>query len=318
MNPLGAGSNLLAANEKVIRVGEVVVLRGGHRVERTRLHRVLVHHEEISPVLLVHDLPEPMLRGMREIRGGVRTKTGARAVNLNKAGLPKKCHAFLEREKQSGVVPLQRTGRVLLTNALDLRGALLVDTFENVHEEPPKDVKDFVVMLVEAHLHVHSGKLAEMTRSVVLLGAEDGADLEAAFEAGARGDHLLVELRRLREADLLPKVVEAEHLRTTLRGAADELGGMHLDKRRGLGEEERAEKSADDSLDPEDGLVGPGPQIDPSVVEPQIKRHRCHLLPLCLCVRNLLRAARRVLEDKGQTALGAVNAEDLDALKLNR
>ena len=91
----------------------------------------------------------------------------------------------------------------LLPDTLDLLFADFVDALENVDKEAAEDVKDLVVVLVESHLHVHPGELAEVPRGVVLLCPEHRANLKASFESAARRHHLLVELRGLREADIL-------------------------------------------------------------------------------------------------------------------
>ena len=64
-------------------------------------------------------------------------------------------------------------------------------------------------MGAEGHLEVEPDKLAEVAACVGVFGSEDGPDLEDALEV-ARDRHLLVELRRLREARRLPKVVRGE------------------------------------------------------------------------------------------------------------
>ena len=91
----------------------------------------------------------------------------------------------------------------LLPDTLDLLFADFVDALENVDKEAAEDVKDLVIVLVESHLHVHPGELAEVPRGVVLLCPEHRANLKASFESAARRHHLLVELRGLREADIL-------------------------------------------------------------------------------------------------------------------
>jgi hypothetical protein len=82
----------------------------------------------------------------------------------------------------------------------------------------------------EADLGVERGVLREMADRVVRLGTEDGADLEDALEDP--DEHLLVQLRTLREVGRATEVVKGEDVRAGLGRRADELG------RRDLGEVE--------------------------------------------------------------------------------
>jgi len=99
---------------------------------------------------------------------------------------------------------------------------------------------------------------------VAVLGAEDGTDLEDLKEV--RGDgHLLVELGALGEAALTTEVVELEDVGTTLGETGDDLGGVDLDEV--LVDEVLAEVLADLGLEAEDGVVGEGAEVNPTVVE---------------------------------------------------
>ena len=84
-------------------------------------------------------------------------------------------------------------------------------------------------LALEGHLEVEPHKLAEVAARVGVLGAEDGRHLKDAIQVG-RDRHLLVQLRRLREARRAPEVVGAEHLGPALRLARDQFGRVDLDK----------------------------------------------------------------------------------------
>lgn len=77
VDSLGAGDDLLAANEDIVGVGELLamrregrgdgVLRVGHRVEGADGERELVQDVEVGVVLLLHQAAELLLHGRAEI-----------------------------------------------------------------------------------------------------------------------------------------------------------------------------------------------------------------------------------------------------------
>ena len=98
-----------------------------------------------------------------------------------------------------------------------------------MRERCVRDAQHFVVVLVNAHLEVEAGELAQMAARVGVLGAKNWTHLEHALEIG-RDRHLLVQLRRLREARRAPEVIGAEDLGPAFGLARDELGRVDLDK----------------------------------------------------------------------------------------
>ena len=56
--PLGSRANLLAADENVVRVGEVRIFRIRHGVEGTNSHRILVQHEKVRSVLFFYNFTQ--------------------------------------------------------------------------------------------------------------------------------------------------------------------------------------------------------------------------------------------------------------------
>jgi hypothetical protein len=67
MDALGAGHDLLAADEQVVAVGPPRVLGVGHGVEGARGLGVLVHHVEVSAELLAHQLAQGLLIGGADV-----------------------------------------------------------------------------------------------------------------------------------------------------------------------------------------------------------------------------------------------------------
>src|SRR5688500_16997172 len=77
------------------------------------------------------------------------------------------------------------------------------------------------VVVDETHLRVERHVLVQVARSVVWLRAEYRAHLENALEDP--DEHLLVELRTLREVRRLTEVIEAETVRAALGRGGDDL-----------------------------------------------------------------------------------------------
>mmetsp|Transcript_5902 Transcript_5902/g.24712 ORF Transcript_5902/g.24712 Transcript_5902/m.24712 type:complete len:316 (+) Transcript_5902:337-1284(+) len=224
VDALRSRDDLLAAHEHVERVGQVLggrtggiaVRRGvGHRVEGADRQRVLVHDEEVGAVLSLDEVAEDFLVFGREVVEGA-------LLRLGDAGLAEQRDALGEREAEGARFEvLERFERVGLRDDLELVLEVGLDRREDVREEPREHVEDLVVVLVDGHLHVEPGELAEMAPRVGVFGAEDGADLVDALEVRARGEHLLVQLRRLRETGRLAEVLESKHRTAALRGAAE-------------------------------------------------------------------------------------------------
>lgn len=71
------------------------------------------------------------------------------------------------------------------------------------------------VMIFNCHFNIKANELTQMPVGVGVFCSEHGANLEDALEPTAHG-HLLVELRRLRQASRLAVVVQLEHRRAAL------------------------------------------------------------------------------------------------------
>jgi len=123
-------------------------------------------------------------------------------------------------------------------------------TFEDVVESNVEHVQHFVVVVLEAHFHITSSELAQMTVCERLLRAKDGADLEYAVQISHKG-HLLIKLRRLGEVGFVSEVIrELEHIGPTFRSSWDKLGRVDLGEAV-LGEN-LTEEHTDAGLDTED------------------------------------------------------------------
>jgi hypothetical protein len=113
-------------------------------------------------------------------------------------------------------VALRHAGLELCGRAgLQLRQHRADDAFDNSHH--------LAVVAHESELGVQRRVLVEVPRRVVRLGAEHRADLEDALEDAHQ--HLLVELRALREVRGATEVVNAENVGAAFGGSGHELGG---------------------------------------------------------------------------------------------
>ena len=106
-------------------------------------------------------------------------------------------------------------------------------------------------MQIKGHLHVQADKLTEVAPRVALLGAEYRPNLEDALEVGRDG-HLLVQLRRLREARRLAEIIGTEDVGAALRFSRDQFRRVDLDET--LFEQRLAEERADRRLRAHDRL----------------------------------------------------------------
>ena len=111
---------------------------------------------------------------------------------------------------------------------LQIGGVVFGQGGEDVGEQVAQDAHDGEVVVDKAQLDVEADVFAEVADGVVGFGAEDGADLEDAFEDA---DHdLLVELGALRQVGGAAEVVDGEDVGAALGGGGDELGRLDLGK----------------------------------------------------------------------------------------
>ena len=82
--------------------------------------------------------------------------------------------------------------------------------YEEDHEFTDK-IKHFKVVILEFHLHIETGKFAEMPVGVRVLSSKDRSNFEDTLEVGAQC-HLLVELGTLGKAGILFEILELENI----------------------------------------------------------------------------------------------------------
>jgi len=261
VHALRAADDLLPAQEHVVAVGDGGVGGVHHRVEGPQLGGVLVHDEEVRAVALAHDGAEGLF-----LRGG-------------EVVAPRHLHARVSLEQrealrvgdaEGGAVEEEVLEGVLRAHRLQLALEARVEALEDGDEEVGEEVQGLVVVLVDGHLQVQAVELAKVAVRVAVLGAEHGADLKHALHVGARGRHLLEQLRGLGEASVLPEVLEAEDGAAALARAAQQLGALDLHEV--TLQQELAEEGAHAAGDAHDGSVGGGAEVDPPVVQAQVLR----------------------------------------------
>ena len=341
VDTLCAGHHLLAADEDIEGVGELLrlrhthrhygVVRVGHGVEGAHGERELVEDVEVGVVLLLDDAAQLLLHR----RAAPHTPPApsphvAHRVHVE-AVVDQQLHRLRVRQHQRLARVHQRREGVLrlrLTHSVkehvdsgELLSEARIESVEDVDEHVGDEVERLVVVLLDGHLHVQPGELAQVAVRVAVLRAEHGADLEHALEVRARRAHLLVQLRRLCQTRLLTEVVQPashpiaspslEHVGTALGGAGVDLGRVQLDKV--LADEELAEEQAHGAADADDRLVARRAQVQPAIVQTRVGVDRDELAVLLR--QRLVRGDLRVrahgrLQLEGQLHLHARNHED--------
>jgi hypothetical protein len=86
-----------------------------------------------------------------------------------------------------------------------------------------------MIVVVNGHLKIEASVFGQVTVSVRVLGAEDGANFENATEVGRDG-LLLGELRTLGEESAATEVVDSEDSSTTFSGGRLKLRGVDFNK----------------------------------------------------------------------------------------
>mmetsp|Transcript_50008 Transcript_50008/g.163385 ORF Transcript_50008/g.163385 Transcript_50008/m.163385 type:complete len:485 (+) Transcript_50008:520-1974(+) len=232
-------------------VGEVDVDRRDRGVgvlgERLRAARV-------KP--LADARPRPLVRLAVELLG-----------ELGGALVAQQGHRLVVAQAEARIAVAEVAEGVLRAHGGELFLVALVQPVEDCAEGAVEHVEHLVIVLEEGHLHVEADELGHVPVRERVLRAEDGRDLEDAVEVRHQR-HLLVQLRRLREAGGRAKVVCPEDVGAALGLAGDEL--RRLDLEEALRAERLAEEGADGRLDAQDGAVCGHAQVDPAVVEAQL------------------------------------------------
>ena len=153
VNTLGAGDDLLAADEDVVRVAVVGIRRVGHRVKRPSGGGVLGEHVKVGVVLLLDERAEDALVLGAEV---------PERVHAFDAVLLEHPDTFRKLESKRRPEVLQRLVRELLRDNFQFVREPLVEPVEHVQEQVIEHVQDLEVVLLDGHLHVQTREFAEV------------------------------------------------------------------------------------------------------------------------------------------------------------
>mmetsp|Transcript_19911 Transcript_19911/g.33306 ORF Transcript_19911/g.33306 Transcript_19911/m.33306 type:complete len:214 (+) Transcript_19911:374-1015(+) len=137
-------------------------------------------------------------------------------------------------------------------------------------------------MILEGHFYVKPRELGHVSVSEGLLRSKDRAHLKDSRHVCHQG-HLFVQLGTLCQVGIALKIVYAEHIRTSLRCATDELWSVDLLEI--VLQQKLPEEHAHPRLETKDGLVRHRSQVDDAVVQADVLTHcgqRWIFLQLCL------------------------------------
>mmetsp|Transcript_76829 Transcript_76829/g.169700 ORF Transcript_76829/g.169700 Transcript_76829/m.169700 type:complete len:213 (+) Transcript_76829:629-1267(+) len=169
------------------------------------------------------------------------------------------------------MLPLEILEGILGLHSLDLSSKSLGQAFKDVIEQTVQNIQDLMVVILERHLYVKPSELGHMSVSEGLLRSKDRAHLKDSRHIGHQG-HLFVQLRTLCQVGIALKIVHAEHIRTSLRCATDELGSVDLLEI--VLQQKLPEEHAHSRLETKDGLVRHRSQVDDAVVQADVLTHR--------------------------------------------
>lgn len=130
------------------------------------------------------------------------------------AVLLEQLNALFEGQLDYGDLALEGRELELLVDGLQLLGEALLEVVEEVREQLAEELQYFEVVLLDGHLQIETDELAHVSVGERVFSPEDGADLEDPLEV-THNTHLLVELRRLRQAGRLAEVLEVEYVRAS-------------------------------------------------------------------------------------------------------
>ena len=136
-----------------------------------------------------------------------------------------------------------------------LGSVIALDSSEDSQQHLVNYVDDFVIVVLNRHFQIQSGKLGQMAVGVRVLRAKYGSDLKYALHVGRDG-HLLGELRGLREEGGMAEVVDFEDRRAGFGAEFLELRRVDFDEPGG--DERLSEERAYGRVDAEDRLVDRG------------------------------------------------------------
>ena len=194
-----------------------------HRIERPHREGELIEDVEVSTILLLHQTTEKLFAG----GGEVVVVLHWLSVFLDVTSITQHLHSIGELEDNRLAHELLEG--ILLRDDLELSSVASLQVVRDELEQVGQHIKHLMVVLLEGHLKIETDKLGEVTVREGLLGTEDGGDFEHTLKVGCNR-HLLVQLWRLRKAGILAKVLQTEHVGTTLAGARNQLRRVDLHK----------------------------------------------------------------------------------------
>ena len=201
VDTLSAGGDLEASHEEIETEGQTRVLGVVHRIESAVLAREMRYKDEVRIVLVFRILANcPFFLRSQVIFAAV--------VSLAEVVLKEDLMHFAEFPcgyllGQYGVDRIEE---------LELVGTIAFYDGDDMTEQSRLKGHDILLAFDEAHLHIEGDVLIEVAGGGMFLCAVSGCDLEdALIDADA---DLFVELRALREIDLLAEIIHLEDVRS--------------------------------------------------------------------------------------------------------
>lgn len=220
---LATRQDLLASHHEIVGVGNLWILWVWVSVEWAGAHRELVEDVEIRVELLADESTKSLLLSS----GHILVITDV--AELLWALLAEELLSLSEGEADLlAILWKQELLRwVDRADKLDLLGAVLLETSEDVEKNTFEHVHNLVVVFLNLHLQIETSELGHVAWSVGVFGSVNWADTEDALTSTGDLD-LLVELRRLCEVGVLAEVWELEDIGSALGGGTDESWRLEL------------------------------------------------------------------------------------------
>lgn len=281
MDSLRAGQDLFTSHEEVVRVGQCWVRGVGHGVEGSNSEGELVKDVVVGTVLFLDQSTEPSfvlgaVKGRQRIFSQAITTNSPEIIALAQlgaievfgAGFLQHLDTIRERKLQGLIQPRELVARELRSNDANLVAVLLLQALEDGQEQRVENVENLVVVLLNGHLEIETGELAQVSMRVGIFGTEDGSNLVHSLHVTS-DTHLLRQLRGLRQEGFTLEVGHLEYAGSGFRSRTLQFRRMDLDEAERV--ELFPEELADGGLDPEDGLVDGRSEIHDSVVQPCVQ-----------------------------------------------
>ena len=252
MDTLSARGDLQATHEEVEAECQTRVIGVVHRIESAVLGREMGHEDEVASVFLEGVLADSAFFFRREVVFTAVVCFAELVLKedlVNLAEFP--CRYLLG---QYGVHRIEE---------LELVCTVAFYDGDDMAEQSSLEGHDIFLTFDEAHLDIEGDVLIEVTGGRMFLCAVGGRDLEDAL-INANAD-LFVELRALREVDLLAEIIHLEDVSTAFCSFAHDLRGEDLGE--AISREELTEGTCDGRLHLEDRHIARVAESDLTVVE---------------------------------------------------